>query len=170
MQSNVSYDECGTAGQNKSGLERLSVLCVEHMLRSWCDVSLGCFNLDPNRVLDIILEVYECRSDHDEFFIPLIKSYMCEHQTLCHMLGFKFKFHQVCYCYRHIFSSTDFSNSCLSLDVTRPEVGNVMLCVQEPNGETPCSLYHIAAALLQHNLISLEDLYVHVSSPFCVCA
>ncbi|KAA0709063.1 THO complex subunit 2 [Triplophysa tibetana] len=87
---------------------------------------IGCFNLDPNRVLDIILEVYECRSDQDEFFIPLIKSYMCEHQTLCHMLGFKFKFHQ------------------------------------EPNGETPCSLYHIAAALLQHNLISLEDLYVHL--------
>uniref|UniRef100_A0A671QYU2 THO complex subunit 2 n=1 Tax=Sinocyclocheilus anshuiensis TaxID=1608454 RepID=A0A671QYU2_9TELE len=88
---------------------------------------IGCFNLDPNRVLDIILEVYECRSEHDEFFIPLIKSYMCEHQTLCHMLGFKFKFHQ------------------------------------EPNGETPSSLYHIAAALLQHNLIALEDLYVHVS-------
>uniref|UniRef100_A0A671M1V9 THO complex subunit 2 n=1 Tax=Sinocyclocheilus anshuiensis TaxID=1608454 RepID=A0A671M1V9_9TELE len=70
--------------------------------------------------------VYECRSDQDEFFIPLIKSYMCEHQTLCHMLGFKFKFHQ------------------------------------EPNGETPSSLYHIAAALLQHNLIALEDLYVHL--------
>uniref|UniRef100_A0A672TAM8 THO complex subunit 2-like n=1 Tax=Sinocyclocheilus grahami TaxID=75366 RepID=A0A672TAM8_SINGR len=34
---------------------------------------------------------------------------------------------------------------------------------QEPNGETPSSLYHIAAALLQHNLIALEDLYVHVS-------
>nr|AAT68136.1 Tho2 [Danio rerio] len=87
---------------------------------------IGCFNLDPNRVLDIILEVYECRSDQDEFFIPLIKSYMCEHQTLCHMLGFKFKFHQ------------------------------------EPNGETPSSLYHIAAALLQHDLIALEDLYVHL--------
>ena len=55
----------------------------------------GCFNLDPNRVLDIILEVYECRSDQDEFFVSLIKSYMCEHQTLCHILGFKFKFHQV---------------------------------------------------------------------------
>ncbi|XP_062856432.1 THO complex subunit 2 isoform X2 [Trichomycterus rosablanca] len=87
---------------------------------------IGCFNLDPNRVLDIILEVYECRSDQDEFFVPLIKSYMCEHQTLCHILGFKFKFHQ------------------------------------EPNGETPLSLYHVAAALLQHNLIALEDLYVHL--------
>lgn len=55
----------------------------------------GCFNLDPNRVLDIILEVYESRSDQDEFFLSLIKSYMCEPLTLCHILGFKFKFYQV---------------------------------------------------------------------------
>lgn len=34
---------------------------------------------------------------------------------------------------------------------------------QEPNEETPKSLYHIAAALLHNNLIELEDLYVHVS-------
>uniref|UniRef100_A0A8C6M6R7 THO complex subunit 2 n=1 Tax=Nothobranchius furzeri TaxID=105023 RepID=A0A8C6M6R7_NOTFU len=87
---------------------------------------IGCFNLDPNRVLDIILEVYESRSDQDEFFLSLIKSYMCEPITLCHILGFKFKFYQ------------------------------------EPNEETPKSLYHIAAALLHHNLIELEDLYVHL--------
>ncbi|XP_075429525.1 THO complex subunit 2 isoform X1 [Ascaphus truei] len=89
---------------------------------------IGCFNLDPNRVLDIILEVFECRPDHDEFFVPLIESYMymCEPQTLCHILGFKFKFYQ------------------------------------EPNGETPSSLYRVAAVLLQHNLIDLEDLYVHL--------
>uniref|UniRef100_A0A8C5SMC2 THO complex subunit 2 n=1 Tax=Laticauda laticaudata TaxID=8630 RepID=A0A8C5SMC2_LATLA len=89
---------------------------------------IGCFNLDPNRVLDIILEVYECRPEYDEFFVPLIESYMymCEPQTLCHILGFKFKFYQ------------------------------------EPNGETPVSLYRVAAILLQHNLIDLEDLYVHL--------
>uniref|UniRef100_A0A670ZXV4 THO complex subunit 2 n=1 Tax=Pseudonaja textilis TaxID=8673 RepID=A0A670ZXV4_PSETE len=52
--------------------------------------------------------------------------YMCEPQTLCHILGFKFKFYQ------------------------------------EPNGETPVSLYRVAAILLQHNLIDLEDLYVHL--------
>ncbi|XP_063793311.1 THO complex subunit 2 isoform X1 [Pseudophryne corroboree] len=89
---------------------------------------IGCFNLDPNRVLDIILEVYQCRPDHDDFFVPLIESYMgmCEPQTLCHILGFKFKFYQ------------------------------------EPNGETPSSLYRVAAVLLQQNLIDLEDLYVHL--------
>ncbi|XP_042196497.1 THO complex subunit 2 isoform X1 [Callorhinchus milii] len=89
---------------------------------------IGCFNLDPNRVLDIILEVYDCRPEHDDFFVPLIESYMymCEPQTLCHILGFKFKFYQ------------------------------------EPNGETPPSLYRVAAILLQNNLIELEDLYLHL--------
>ncbi|XP_074133579.1 THO complex subunit 2 isoform X1 [Sminthopsis crassicaudata] len=89
---------------------------------------IGCFNLDPNRVLDVILEVYECRPEYDEFFVPLIESYMCmcEPQTLCHILGFKFKFYQ------------------------------------EPNGETPASLYRVAAILLQYDLIDLDDLYVHL--------
>ncbi|XP_040179868.1 THO complex subunit 2 [Rana temporaria] len=89
---------------------------------------VGCFNLDPNRVLDIILEVYECRPDCDDFFVPLIESYMgmCEPQTLCHILGFKFKFYQ------------------------------------EPSGETPSSMYRVAAVLLQQNLIDLDDLYVHL--------
>ncbi|KAI1898968.1 hypothetical protein AGOR_G00077840 [Albula goreensis] len=104
----------------------LSGNVTSHLVLESIKSLIGCFNLDPNRVLDIILEVYECRCEHDDFFVPLIKSYMCEHQTLCHILGFKFKFHQ------------------------------------EPNGETPSSLYHVAATLLQHNLIELEDLYVHL--------
>ncbi|CAB1316327.1 unnamed protein product [Coregonus sp. 'balchen'] len=104
----------------------LSGNITSHIVLESIKSLIGCFNLDPNRVLDIILEVYECRSDQDEFFLPLIKSYMCEPLTLCHILGFKFKFNQ------------------------------------EPNEETPTSLYHIAAALLHHNLIELEDLYVHL--------
>ncbi|XP_053129747.1 THO complex subunit 2 isoform X2 [Hemicordylus capensis] len=109
-------------GQDLSG-NITSVLILENIKSL-----IGCFNLDPNRVLDIILEVYECRPEYDEFFVPLIESYMymCEPQTLCHILGFKFKFYQ------------------------------------EPNGETPVSLYRVAAVLLQHNLIDLEDLYVHL--------
>lgn len=89
---------------------------------------IGCFNLDPNRVLDVILKVFECRPEHDDFFISLLESYMrmCEPQTLCHVLGFRFKFYQ------------------------------------EPNGETPLSLYRVTAVLLQVNLIDLDDLYVHL--------
>ncbi|TWW74883.1 THO complex subunit 2 [Takifugu flavidus] len=107
----------------------LSGSITSHLVLESIKSLIGCFNLDPNRVLDIILEVYESRSDQDEFFLSLIKSYMCEPLTLCHILGFKFKFYQ------------------------------------EPNEETPKSLYHIAAALLHHNLIELEDLYVHLMPP-----
>ncbi|KAK2503524.1 hypothetical protein MC885_006227 [Smutsia gigantea] len=87
---------------------------------------IGYFNLDPNRVLDVILEVFGCRPEHDDFFMPLLESYMsmCEPQTLCHTLGFTFKFYQ------------------------------------EPNGETPSSLYRVAAVLLQFNLIDLDDFYI----------
>lgn len=38
---------------------------------------------------------------------------------------------------------------------------------KEPNGETPSSLYRVAAVLLQFNLIDLDDLYVHVSQAGC---
>ncbi|XP_032475144.1 THO complex subunit 2 isoform X7 [Phocoena sinus] len=106
---------------------------------------IGCFNLDPNRVLDVILEVFECRPEHDDFFISLLESYMsmCEPQTLCHILGFKFKFYQ-------FWLHWVFVAACwLSL-------------VAEPNGETPSSLYRVAAVLLQFNLIDLDDLYVHL--------
>uniref|UniRef100_A0A3P8WX89 THO complex subunit 2 n=1 Tax=Cynoglossus semilaevis TaxID=244447 RepID=A0A3P8WX89_CYNSE len=104
----------------------LSSNITSHLVLESIKSLIGCFNLDPNRVLDIILEVYQSRCDQDEFFLALIKSYMCEPLTLCHILGFKFKFYQ------------------------------------EPNEETPKSLYHIAAALLNHKLIELEDLYVHL--------
>ena len=52
---------------------------------------IGCFNLDPNRVLDILLESFECRPQlHSRLFVPLIRSYMSDSLTLCEVLGFKF--------------------------------------------------------------------------------
>ncbi|KAK2152633.1 hypothetical protein LSH36_324g03014 [Paralvinella palmiformis] len=55
---------------------------------------IGCFNLDPNRVLDIILESFECRPEQELLFVPLLQKYMSDKATLCHMLGFKFHFYQ----------------------------------------------------------------------------
>uniref|UniRef100_A0A4X2LDQ8 THO complex subunit 2 n=1 Tax=Vombatus ursinus TaxID=29139 RepID=A0A4X2LDQ8_VOMUR len=111
-------------GQDLSGNVTTSDLILENVKSL-----IGYFNLDTNRVLDIILQVYECRPEHDEFFLSLIQSYMylCEPETLCHILGFRFRFYQ------------------------------------DPNGETPSSLYRVVAILLQHNLTDLEDLYVLVS-------
>ncbi|XP_015599457.1 THO complex subunit 2 isoform X2 [Cephus cinctus] len=52
---------------------------------------IGYFNLDPNRVLDILLETFENRPEDDGLFIPLIRSYMSDQQVLCEVLGFKYR-------------------------------------------------------------------------------
>ncbi|XP_051169390.1 THO complex subunit 2 isoform X1 [Leptopilina boulardi] len=52
---------------------------------------IGYFNLDPNRVLDILLETFEKRPQDDGLFIPLICSYMSDQQVLCEVLGFKYR-------------------------------------------------------------------------------
>lgn len=45
--------------------------------------------MDPNRVLDIILESFEARPYLEELFIPLIKGYMGDPQVISEVLGFK---------------------------------------------------------------------------------
>ena len=54
---------------------------------------IGYFNLDPNRVLDIILESFECQLDQHEFFVALLRDYTPDQQTLNELLGFKYKFY-----------------------------------------------------------------------------
>lgn len=51
---------------------------------------VGYFNLDPNRVLDILLETFENRPEDAAVFIPLIRSYMSDQEVLCEVLGFKY--------------------------------------------------------------------------------
>lgn len=58
---------------------------------------IGYFDLDPNRVLDIILDACEIRCDMHEFFIELIKLYKLDRTYLTHILGHKFHFYQVFY-------------------------------------------------------------------------
>ena len=51
----------------------------------------GCFNLDPNRVLDIILESFENNPSMHVAFINLLKAYKAEDETICQIIGFKFQ-------------------------------------------------------------------------------
>ncbi|XP_018897836.2 THO complex subunit 2 isoform X2 [Bemisia tabaci] len=55
---------------------------------------IGCFNLDPNRVLDVILDSFECHPHKTSFFVPLLKAYMPDKKILSEVLGFKFNFFQ----------------------------------------------------------------------------
>ncbi|XP_041973437.1 THO complex subunit 2 isoform X2 [Aricia agestis] len=85
---------------------------------------IGCFNLDPNRVLDIILESFEARPHLDQLFIPLVSSYMGDPQVISEVLGFK--------------------------------LGNME--VLEDYKEPP-PLMTVIALLLQHKVISLDNIY-----------
>ena len=52
-------------------------------------IQKGCFNLDPNRVLDIILESFENNPSMHVAFINLLKAYKAEDETICQIIGFK---------------------------------------------------------------------------------
>lgn len=60
--------------------------------RIWC--LIGQFNVDPNRVMDIILECFEAHLDEASFFIDLLKLYNSSPQDICDVLGFKFTFYR----------------------------------------------------------------------------
>lgn len=50
----------------------------------------GRFSMDPNRVLDVILQALESHFDQRHFFIPLLRSYPCAPSTFINILGFKY--------------------------------------------------------------------------------
>ncbi|XP_054259118.1 THO complex subunit 2 [Macrosteles quadrilineatus] len=86
---------------------------------------IGYFNLDPNRVLDVMLDSFEDRPEQVDFFIPLIQNYMSDSKTLAEVIAFKFSFY--------------------------------------PNSTIPHSLYIVTALMLQHGVISLDDIYPWLS-------
>ncbi|VDM22967.1 unnamed protein product [Hydatigera taeniaeformis] len=64
-------------------------VCITH-IRSL----IGYFDLDPNRVLDIILDVFEIRRNAFSLFIELLTLYQPDKTDLTHILGHKFHFYQ----------------------------------------------------------------------------
>lgn len=90
--------------------------------------------MDPNRVLDIILESFEARPQLETLFIPLIKSYMGDPHVISEVLGFK--------------------------------LGNMEVL---ENYKEPPPLMTIIALLLQHQVISLDDIYPWVCCTFLQC-
>ncbi|KAI8739928.1 THO complex subunit 2 [Biomphalaria glabrata] len=46
------------------------------------------------RMLDVILEAFECHPEESLFYVPLLRAYIIDKLTLCHILGFKFHFRE----------------------------------------------------------------------------
>ncbi|CAH1128850.1 unnamed protein product [Ceutorhynchus assimilis] len=70
---------------NKSFSGNTNLIDVVHSL-------IGCFNLDPNRVLDIILESFENKPKDAHIFVPLIKSYINDSSIISEVLCTKLAF------------------------------------------------------------------------------
>lgn len=58
---------------------------------------IGCFNLDPNRVMDIIIEVFELRIEMEDLFVDLIRQFLDNSTALTQVLAFKFNLYKVCH-------------------------------------------------------------------------
>ncbi|KAI8901013.1 transcription factor/nuclear export subunit protein 2-domain-containing protein [Globomyces pollinis-pini] len=99
---------------------------------------IGFFDLDPNRVLDVILDIFAANvMDHWEFFIVLLSKSPWQpkesstgqkvpREIVGQILGFKFSYY------------------------TREE------------STTPVQLFWVAALLVKHGIVRLEDLYPHL--------
>ena len=53
------------------------------------------FDLDPNRVLDLVLETWQNYIDQSKFYIELVKLFPKQEDTLCSMLGYSFAHYEV---------------------------------------------------------------------------
>jgi hypothetical protein len=118
---------------------------------------IGCFNLDPNRVLDIILESFENNTHMHETFIGLLRHYKAEEDTICQIVGFKFQsLHQ-----QQLAQQAKVAKDQPMIGKDgKPIVENLDAPVLENiNLE---SLYKVAAYLLKFKIIDLDLLMPHV--------
>jgi THO complex subunit 2 len=74
----------GNLSQRGSGVGSVALENIQSLI--------GCFNLDPNRVLDVILESFENSGTHMHgTFIELLRDYKAEEDTVCQIVGFKYQ-------------------------------------------------------------------------------
>ena len=111
---------------------------------------IGYFNLDPNRVLDVILEAFECLPQNVDFFVSLLRHHTHNKDTLCQVLGFKFKFYQ------------KFAEEAAAVAAVDGELNDDATAVAAASSKTPDSLHRVAALLLQHDLVDLDSVYPHL--------
>jgi len=102
----------------------------------------GYFDLDPNRVLDIVLDAYECFPENT-YYHDIIFTFKKE--AIPHLLGLKFSNYQ---------KITDCNTTCAPTDILK--------CLEE-KGMTPISLFRITANLIKANAFKVEDIWTHLS-------
>ena len=103
---------------------------------------LGYFDLDPNRVLDLVLDAYECYPDN-LYYHEIILGF--KREAIPHLLGLK---------YTNYNKITNCNTVCAPAEV---------FSTFEQKGMTPLALFKITAHLIKAQIINLEDVWVHLS-------
>lgn len=101
--------------------------------------------MDPNRVLSLVLDAYECDPSNGAF-LALVAQF--KKAYLPHVLGFKFQFYAA----------------------SRAANANAEAAAAVEPGPAPHSLHRLAASLLARGLVSLGDVLPHLSPSLSACA
>lgn len=59
---------------------------------------IGYFDIDPNRMLDLVIESFEYHLQYTEIYVNLLNLLHFDQTTLCQLIGFKFQQYQVTSC------------------------------------------------------------------------
>lgn len=140
---------------------------------------VGHFDLDPNRTLDIILDIFE-HNIWNLSFIALIKMFGKDH--IPHILGFKFSY------YHQIVNSSSSSSTTITTDNKEEKKDNISIVTDDKNKSvvtddkkskkedikvdltsstaevlnspliTPESLYKLTAVLIASSIITVDDI------------
>jgi len=149
-------------------LSRLLPLCLSSFFVP--PPKVGFFDLDPNRVLSLVLDAYECDPANGAFLV-LIDQF--KKAYLPHVLGFKFQFYAA--------QATDAAATAAAAKATDAEATKKKKAEEEANGEStttatispaaaPSSLYQLTATLLAKHFVALDDILPHLSPTLEDCA
>ncbi|CAF3065625.1 unnamed protein product [Rotaria sp. Silwood2] len=56
---------------------------------------IGYFDIDPNRMLDLVIESFEYHLEYTKIYVDLLNLLHFDKVTLCHLIGFKFQQYQL---------------------------------------------------------------------------
>ena len=56
---------------------------------------IGYFDIDPNRMLDLVIEAFEYHLEYTTIYVELLHLLHFDPMTLCQLIGFKFQQYQV---------------------------------------------------------------------------
>ena len=72
---------------------------------------IGYFDIDPNRMLDLVIESFEYHLEYTNIYVGLLRLLHFDQITLCQLIGFKFQQYQV---RQRIFETNSFLFFCFN--------------------------------------------------------